>query len=51
MLTVLSKVWDSVSEGVAKRFLERILGPAILFWGVGRYRLCLEQEPHFIGRI
>lgn len=35
MLTVLSKVWDSVSGGLAERFLERILGPAFLFWSIG----------------
>ncbi len=35
MLTVLSKVWDSVSGGLTERFLERVLGPAFLFWGIG----------------
>jgi hypothetical protein len=35
MLTVLSKVWDSVSGGVTERFLGRLFGPASLFWGLG----------------
>lgn len=37
MLTVLSKVWDSVSGGLSERFLARIFGPAIFFWAGGLF--------------
>jgi hypothetical protein len=44
MLTVLSKVWDAVSGGLTDRFLERVFGPALYFWGVGGAAVAWDKD-------
>lgn len=54
MITVLSKVWDSVSGGVTERFLGRLLGPALLFWAVGGLAFAWNRQlgpPELVERV